>query len=147
MHSYTCNCGTLFQQRKRVIVTKPISYMPYASAGVLIHGVACDNGDIEERMTLVSYETEILELVDIYKFGGGVKHVLRIIEMVYTNTTIKHVIAFLREYCEGITYRDIKKMDTTAAHHVPGTQLIIELDLDTLNYDIITADKTITLAF
>jgi hypothetical protein len=68
-----------------------------------------DNGTIE----LVSYRTTVAicekhcpgnDCYEVYPFGQYYG------EKVYTPTTAKHISAFLKEYFEGITYAEFKKL-------------------------------------
>lgn len=88
-----------YEQIKSVTYNRSLKYKPYAQAGVVL-----DN----EGVTLVSYESPIIRLhcdiIEFYNKGPD-----------YSRTTIKHVLAFLKEYTPTINYYQIKKAFHTDA--------------------------------
>lgn len=85
-----------YEEVKTVTYDRVLKYMPYAQAGVVF------KNDRKETI-LVSYESCILSVsnngsIDFYRTAPNC-----------SMTTIKHVIAFLREYLPAITYQQVKK--------------------------------------
>lgn len=84
-----------FARDVEVAVTARLANMPSAQAGVRI-----DNA--RHTITLVSYSTPALQL----DTARGI--LAPIINPAYSRTTGRHVTAFLREFCPGYTYYDVK---------------------------------------
>lgn len=90
---YTAKCQYGYYCKNiRVYVDKKLKYMSYAQAGIIN-----DNNII----TLISYETEILQLKE--------NRLYILFNPSYSRSTIKHVIAFLKEYVMSLSYYDIKQ--------------------------------------
>ena len=75
---------------KTVWYDKPLSHMPYAQAGVIVR---------PKETVLVSYETEVCRLDN----NGWLT-----CTGTYSQTTRKHISAFMKEYCSPFTYHDAK---------------------------------------
>ena len=75
-------------------MVKRLRFMPYAQA------VVKDYGDIDEDLiVLQSYETDVIIIRDGWMHCTGL----------YSMTTRKHISAFMREYGNGYTFRDVKE--------------------------------------
>lgn len=74
-----------------VWVDRRLKAMPYAQAGVILR---------DGKVILMSYSTEAATL-------DAVEGWLTI-DCLCSVTTRRHVAAFLREYCPGVTYQDAK---------------------------------------
>lgn len=89
MTSYKCVTGSYIQSHYKVWVNKRLKYAPYAQAGVL---------EKDGLRVLISYITPVLIEKDGILYCTGL----------YSNTTRRHISAFLREYYPNISYYDIK---------------------------------------
>lgn len=95
MTSYKCNryYGDIFERQAIVQVDKRLASMPAAQAGIIER----EDGSI----LLISYATVA---ADIDKDGNLT------ISCLCSATTRKHVSAFLKEYCPGISYQTAKAL-------------------------------------
>lgn len=82
---YNCVDGTT------VNVDKRLKYMPSAQAGVII--------DIHNAVHLISYTTPV---INIDPMGWLTCNGL------YSNTTRRHISAFIKEYAPNISFTDVK---------------------------------------
>ena len=92
MAQYTAHeCWGVFQYERIVNVDKRLSAMPYAQAGVIFG----KNGEV----SLISYSTLVCTIdADGWLTCTGT----------YSQTTRKHIGAFMREYGHGLNYYDAK---------------------------------------
>ena len=90
MKKYTCYPHEYSNSARTMILDRPLSRMPYATAGV---NVECDG------VSLWSYTTCAAEIHE---------NALTV-SCLCSNTTRRHVSAFLREYAPRITYQDAKR--------------------------------------
>ena len=94
MTSYIANCSSgIYGWKRRVHVTNRLAHMPAAQAGV-IKAYA----DGKETVFLVSYETIVAEISDNWLHVYGL----------FSNTTRRHIGAFLKEYAPNLSYSDAK---------------------------------------
>lgn len=94
MASYIANCSAgYYGWKRRVQVTKRLEHMPAAQAGVI--KAYADN---KEAVFLVSYETIVAEIEDNWLHVYGL----------FSNTTRRHIGAFLKEYAPRLSYYDAK---------------------------------------
>jgi hypothetical protein len=78
--------------RRTVSYDKNLKYCPYGSCGVNVYS--------DGRIDLISYTTRVITITpDRYIYCTGT----------YSNTTAKHINAFLKEYAPSFTYYDMKK--------------------------------------
>ena len=124
MTSYKARCidGGIYERTVRVTVDRRLKTMPSAQAGIIDHIDDIDaNGRYYKRpgITLISYETPAATL----SYDG-----ILTISCLCSATTRRHVSAFLREYCPGITYQDAKaahaggySIDITTGDHIDIT--------------------------
>ena len=97
MYHYKANSIYGYYEKKVDVYTdKNLKNMPYAQAGVRIEKFQGTN-----IYVLVSYETDILEII------GDRINIL--FSPSYSRSTIKHVIAFLREYVPTVSYQTVKQ--------------------------------------
>jgi len=90
MITYTANCSSDYHTYTRfVTVDKKLDRMPYAQAGIL---------KVKDGLQLVSYETIVCEIV------GGWLHCYG----TFSNSTRRHIGAFLKEAAPRLTYYDAK---------------------------------------
>lgn len=89
-------CYGIFEHTSTVYVTKRLKYMPYAQSGVRIEEFQGTN-----IYVLVSYETDILEIIG--------DRISILFNPSYSQSTIKHVIAFLKEYAPTVSYQTVKQ--------------------------------------
>lgn len=94
MTSYKCTTGNYIRANYRVYVTSRLRYMPAAQAGVLDTFDSCG----EPVLIMYSYITPVLIVTRGCVWCSGL----------YSNTTRRHISAFLREYFPNISYYDIK---------------------------------------
>lgn len=103
MTQYKARCiDGYYEHIRTVIVDRRLSNMPSAQAGIVNHIDAIDaNGRYEKRpgYTLMSYATPAAILT-----ASG----LLTVDCLCSTTTRRHVSAFLRELCPGISYQDAK---------------------------------------
>lgn len=92
MAQYTAHeCWGVFRYKWIVNVDKRLSNMPYAQAGVIFG----ENGEV----SLISYSTLVCTIdADGWLTCTGT----------YSQTTRKHIGAFMREYGHGLSYYDAK---------------------------------------
>lgn len=92
-------CGYYDYGFKMVSYDFNLKHMPSASAGV--------NYDITNNgYILISYTTPIVELRIL---SDNTRYLVPIAKETYSNTTRKHISAFLKEYAPNITYQEAKK--------------------------------------
>ena len=96
-YSYTDYVGRKIEE----YCSKKLSLMPYAKAGVNIYVYGAN-----ARYLLVSYSTPICEV--FYIDGIGKFFVAGPVNI--SRTTIRHTIAFLKEYAPEVTYFQSKEM-------------------------------------
>lgn len=103
MTTYKARCIDGYYERIRTVtVDARLKHMPYAQAGIINHVDAYDGHRFTGRIpghTLISYDTIAATLT-----ASGTLT----ISCLCSVSTRKHVSAFLREYCPGITYQDAK---------------------------------------
>ena len=121
MTSYKARCidGGIYERTVTVTVDRRLETMPSAQAGIIYHIDDTDaNGRYFRRpgVTLISYETAAATL----SYDG-----ILTVDCLCSVTTRRHVSAFLREYCPGITYQDAKaahaggySIDITTGDHI-----------------------------
>ena len=90
MTTYKANCSEgCYEYTRFVTVDKKLDRMPYAQAGIL---------KVNDGLQLVSYETVVCEIV------GGWLHCYG----TFSNSTRRHIGAFLKEVAPSLTYYDAK---------------------------------------
>ena len=92
MFSYVAKCSNgCYEYKRRVFVDRRLSSFPSGQVGVLIKG---------NLIQLVSYETIVAEI------DNNWLHIYTL----YSQTTQKHIKAFLREYVPGLSYHGAKSL-------------------------------------
>lgn len=86
---YNCIDGIYYTNN--VYRDRPLKYIPYGSCGIL---------ETKDNIYLKSYTTMVLRLE---KKTGWIW-----CSGLYSRTTIKHISAFLKEFCPGVSYYAIK---------------------------------------
>ena len=90
MAKYIAHCSSDWYQYDRIVhVDKRLDRMPSAQAGIKWIDGGC---------MLISYETIVCEIVDDWLHCYGI----------FSQTTRKHIGAFLREVAPGMSYYDAK---------------------------------------
>ena len=120
MTEYKANCtyGGYYQKNVKVWVSRKLSYMPYAQAGVRFY---------PGKVQLVSYETIVAEIVDGWVFCYGT----------FSASTRRHIGAFCKEFLPGFSYQDMKMLYTYGekCNIYTGELLPVEEKTDEKNED------------
>jgi len=91
MTHYTAHCSNGYFSYDRIVyVSKRLDSMPAAQAGII---------ERKNGVQLVSYETIVAEI------ENGWLHVYG----TFSNTTRRHIGAFMKEFAPGYTYQDAKR--------------------------------------
>lgn len=102
--TYKARCidGGIYEYIREITVDRKLSAMPYAQAGIIDHIDGTDaRGRYQRRegWTLMSYATPAATLT-----AAG----LLTVDCLCSNSTRRHVSAFLREFAPGVSYQQAK---------------------------------------